>query len=44
MQFVDVLLRSEQLDDSVLKEFCDKYLNIYYDLQYYFLLNATYPP
>ena len=41
-QVVDGLLQNEQLDDIVLKEFCDKYLNTYYDLQYYFLLNATY--
>ena len=44
MQVVDGLLRSEQLNDGVLKEFCDEYLNQYYDLQYYFLLNATYTP
>jgi hypothetical protein len=41
-QFVDAFLRSGQPDDAVLKGFCEEYLNIFYDLQFYFLQNAAY--
>jgi hypothetical protein len=42
LQVVDALLQNDHLDGAVLKEYSEKYLNIYYDLQYYFLLNAAY--
>jgi len=39
-QLVDAFLQSEFVDEAVRNEFCDKYLNQYYDLQFYFLQNA----
>lgn len=42
MRFVEGLLRSTQLDEETLQEFCTKYVNRYYDLQFYFLQNAGY--
>ena len=44
VQVVYALLQNDQLDHRVLKEVCDNYLNKYYDLQYYFLLDTAYPP
>jgi len=40
--FVEKILQSKTLDDAVLKEVCDKYLNTYYDVQFYFLQDAGY--
>jgi len=42
-QLVDALLQSEG-DESLQQEFIDKYLNQYYDLQFFFLQNAAYIP
>jgi hypothetical protein len=42
MQFVDGFLNSASLDDGTIQEFCTKYLNQYYDVQFYFLQNAAY--
>jgi U3 small nucleolar RNA-associated protein 19 len=39
-QLVDAFLQSELVDDAVRNEMCDKYLNQYYDLQFYFLQHA----
>jgi hypothetical protein len=41
-QLVDAFLQSEHVDEAVRNELCDKYLNHYYDLQFYFLQNAGY--
>jgi hypothetical protein len=40
--FVEKILQSKTLDDAVLQELCDKYLNAYYDIQFYFLQDAGY--
>jgi hypothetical protein len=40
MLFVNGFLTSSNLDDGTVQEFCAKYLNRYYDLQFYFLQNA----
>ena len=40
---VTTYLQCEFVDDVVKKEFLDKYLNTYYDLQYFFLKNTGYP-
>jgi hypothetical protein len=42
MHFIDGFLNSAKLDDGTLQELCTKYLNQYYDLQFYFLQNAGY--
>ena len=39
-RFTDSLLIHPSIDDEVQTEFIEKYLNIYYDLQFYFLQNA----
>ena len=41
-QFVKVILENSQMHEITLTEFRDKYLNEYYDLQFYFLQNTAY--
>jgi len=42
LRFIDGFLKSTNLDDGTLQEFCTKYLNQYFDLQFHFLQNAGY--
>jgi hypothetical protein len=42
MRFVDGFLKSSNLDEATVEDFCAKYLDRYYDLQFYFLQNAGY--
>jgi U3 small nucleolar RNA-associated protein 19 len=41
-QLVEKLVELSEPEDTLLMEFVEEYLNRYYDLQYYFLLNAVY--
>lgn len=43
-QLVEVLVELSEPEDTLLIEFVEEYLNKYYDLQYYFLLDAVYIP
>jgi U3 small nucleolar RNA-associated protein 19 len=40
--FIDSFLQCANLEEVVRNEFCEKYLNSYYDLQLYFLQHAAY--
>jgi hypothetical protein len=40
--FIDSFLQCANLEEVVRNEFCEKYLNSYYDLQLYFFQNAAY--
>lgn len=41
-QLVEKVVGSPELDKLLVNEFVEKYLNEYYDLQYYFLLDSVY--